>query len=128
MNPRLASYVIKHYAKFMTQRERRAHLHLMGTMKATGGRSDVVAQQDVKREKGQRPWLSDDPEVLRLASEGMESFADRTATRILEDHRDAIFLNYCSRCGELTRTPTARQCRFCGHDWHSLTVMQSSRS
>jgi uncharacterized C2H2 Zn-finger protein len=27
-------------------------------------------------------------------------------------------VNRCPRCGEVAKTPKAKQCRFCKHDWH----------
>jgi hypothetical protein len=62
--------------------------------------------------------ISDDPEVRSLASEGMEAFEQLTATRILQEHRSEIFLNYCPECGGLARTPKSRQCPVCLYDWH----------
>jgi hypothetical protein len=26
-------------------------------------------------------------------------------------------INTCPQCGQLARTPLAKQCRHCGHDW-----------
>ena len=66
-----------------------------------------------------RQRLSDDPEVLLLARDGYDAFVLVTGQRILRDNRDRIVLNYCPRCGGLARTPKARQCRFCGKDWHN---------
>jgi hypothetical protein len=102
----------------MTEVERRAHRHLMSTMKATLGRSDAGEQEEARRHTVHSRWLSDDPEVLQLTSDGVQGFAERTANRLLAEQRDAVFLNYCPRCHELARTPKAQQCRFCGHDWH----------
>ena len=42
-----AIYVFKHYGHLMTERERMANRHLIGTAKATSGRSDVAAQREV---------------------------------------------------------------------------------
>jgi hypothetical protein len=56
--------------------------------------------------------------VLELAREGIESFMERTADRILAEYGDEVFLNYCPRCLALAKSPHARQCRFCRHDWH----------
>jgi len=36
---------------------------------------------------------------------------------ILEKHKEKIFWNLCPKCRELARTPKAKQCRFCNHDW-----------
>jgi hypothetical protein len=114
-----ARYAFHSYSHLMTEREHLAFRHLSGTMKATLGRSDVNAQREVKRTSSHlRNLLSQDPDVLALARDGYEAFVLRTGQRILEEKRDLIFLNYCPQCSALARTPKARQCRFCGHDWH----------
>jgi len=114
-----ARYVFSHYGHLMTERERRAFRHLGGTIKATHGRSDEDAQHEARNFPNHlRKLLSDDPEVLALARGGFNSFVVNTGQRILNEHRKLIFLNYCSQCGGLARTPKARQCRFCGNDWH----------
>ena len=120
MNSRLAYYVISYFPSFMTESERRTHHHLMVTMKATKGRSDAMAQEEAKRHIVLSTSLSGDSEVLQLASNGYQSFAEQTARRILADYREGVFLNCCPRCGELARTPKARQCRYCRHDWHDV--------
>jgi hypothetical protein len=117
-----AKYVFHNYGHLMTPKEKLAFSHLGGTMKATMARSDPAAQDEVKAGSTHlRRLLSDDPEVLLLARDGYDAFVVRTGQRILRDDRDRIVLNYCPRCKGLARTPKARQCRFCGHDWHTET-------
>jgi hypothetical protein len=119
MDSELAYYVVTHYHELMTSAERAAERHLATTYKATGGRSDASAQAEVRAEGGpRRRWLSDDPEVLALAADGLEAFRLKAAARILATHRDEIFLNRCPKCGGLTRTPRAKLCLHCGHAWH----------
>ena len=125
MDPHLASYVITYYGHFMEKQEKLAHRHLIGTMKATKGRSDVAAQEEAKKTKPHlRELLSSDPNVTLLAHDGVQTFVERTAARILAEHGDQVFLNYCPRCGALAKTPRARQCRLCRHDWHDGTATQ----
>jgi hypothetical protein len=122
-----AKYVFAHYGDLMTKHERLAYRHLTGTVKATLGRSDADAQEEAKGSVYYlRELLSDDPSVLLLARDGLEAFVLRTGQRILNDHRDQIVLNCCPQCGALARTPTARQCRTCRHDWHDDAGSQSS--
>ena len=114
-----ANYVFRYFSHLMTEHERLAYRHLVGTIKATRGRSDVGAQEEAKNSVFHlRELLSDHPIVLALASDGFGTFVLRTGQRILNDHRDQIAFNCCPRCGDLARTPTARQCRACRHDWH----------
>jgi len=114
----IAQYVFGHYPQLMNDVERRAHRHQSGAMKATLGRSDVQAQLEARTHHEFSTWLSNDPEVLSVTASGYDAFVERVAARIVNEHADQVFFNRCSECGGLARTPTARQCRFCGHDWH----------
>ena len=117
-----ARYTFHNYGHLMTPKEQRAFRHLTGTMKATFGRSDRAAQEEVESGSTHfRKFLSHDPEVLLLARNGYDAFVLQTGQRILKDNQGEIFLNYCPRCNALARTPRARQCRFCEHDWHIET-------
>jgi len=114
-----AKYVFRNYDILMTRQEKLAFRHLSATIKAADGRSDVPAQTEVKGPSGlYRKLLSHDPEVLLLVHDGYDAFVLRTGQRILDDNRHRIFLNYCPECHKLARTPRAKQCRFCRHDWH----------
>jgi hypothetical protein len=119
MDAQKAGYVLRYYRQLLTVPERLAHRHLMATAKATHGRTDTVAQREA--ENGSHPaqkFLSNDPNVLLLASDGLTSFVLRTAQRILDEHGTEVAFNCCPRCGALAKTPKARQCRSCRHDWH----------
>ena len=115
-----AQYVLRYYGHWMTTKERLAQRHLFGTEKATRGRTDAAAQNEVRNSSHHLSrLLSDDPEILQLASAGIGAFIDRTAQRILDEHSNEIVFNNCPKCGALAKTPKARQCRFCRYDWHS---------
>ena len=115
-----ARYVVRYYGHLMTAQEQLAHRHLTGTAKLTHGRTDAAAQREVENSSHPvRELLSRDPEVLRLANDGIDAFIVRTAQRIVDEHSNEIAFNHCPRCGALAKTPKARQCRFCRHDWHS---------
>jgi hypothetical protein len=114
-----AGYVVRYYGHLMTALERRAHRHLLGTAKLTHGRTEAAAQVEAgSRSHPARELLSDDPDVIRMASKGIDAFVVQTAQRILDEHANEISFNYCPKCGALAKTPKARQCRFCRHDWH----------
>ena len=117
LNPEDAHYIVRFHDYLMTDAERRARGLLFAAMKATMGRSDRAAQEEARKQRifG---YLSDDPTVLVLAADGFEAFELRTARRILQEYRAGVILNCCPKCGELAKTPSARQCRFCGYDWH----------
>ena len=117
-----AAYVFRFYGHLMTMTERFAYRHLVGTAKAMKGRTDLTAQTELRNTNKAahlRKFLSDDPEVLRLTADGLGQFVVRTAERILMEHKSEIAFNRCPRCRGVARTPKARQCRFCGLDWHT---------
>lgn len=119
MDTELAKYIVRYYGDLMSEQEKLAYRHLQSVMKVTHGRSNSAAQREVKR--GPHPlheMLSEDAEVLRLAADGMDKFAEQTAKRILQLHGDNIVINRCPRCGALAKAPKALQCRSCGNDWH----------
>ncbi len=104
----LTWYVVNYFDGFMTKTEwlaRRSFI-VEGKLKA-GYDSTLLADLQ-----------STDPEVLALMADGVEVFLRRVRDRILRDHRDSIIFNYCPRCGRLAKTPKARQCHRCHHDWH----------
>lgn len=55
------------------------------------------------------PYLSLDEKKLEK---------ERLAIVLWEKYKDKIDLNNCPKCGKTARTPKAKQCRFCRHDWH----------
>lgn len=57
------------------------------------------------------------PDALALVALGREEAEKKIARRIYNDHHKQI-INLCPSCNRLARTPTAKQCRHCGHDWH----------
>jgi hypothetical protein len=120
MDTEKAAYIVRYYGHLMTLQERLAQRHLTGTAKLTHGHTDAAAQREVENSSHPiaRDLLSKDPEVLQLASDGIDAFMVRTGQRILDEHSKEIVFNLCPRCGALAMTPKARQCRFCRHDWH----------
>jgi len=119
MDRYLAGYVLTYYSRFMTEKEKLANRHLSATEKVTHGRTDLAAQEEATNSRPHlKELFSDDPDVLALARDGAERFLQRTAERIIAAHSHEIQVNRCPRCGEVAKTPKARQCRFCRFDWH----------
>jgi hypothetical protein len=119
MDAQKAVYVLRYYRQLLTAPERLAHRHLMATAKATHGRTNAAAQRETENSSHPvRRFLSNDPNVLLLARDGLTSFMLRTAQRILDAHGAVVAFNCCPCCGALAKTPKARQCRACRHDWH----------
>jgi hypothetical protein len=119
----IAQYVFRWFRNLMTPLEKRAANHLYATMKAAPLKSHIEAQSEEEKTAGRYRFftdpISDDADVLRLTEGGFEGFIERTSARILDESRHLISFNRCPKCGGLARTPTARQCRYCAHEWRA---------
>ena len=93
MDIQTATYITDFYSDLLTLRERH-----------------VIAQSISEQ--------FDDVNALTIIKGGNYACTIKTATIILERFKDKVFLNNCPKCDKLARTPMAKQCRFCTHDWH----------
>ncbi len=119
-NQQVARCVVFHYSQCMNATERLAYEHIVAASKAASWQENASLIEELRKEivSSYSDSISTDPEVLSLASGGWESFLEQTAARILGEHGADIYLNRCPKCGEVTVTPRAKQCRYCLHDWH----------
>jgi hypothetical protein len=106
----LTKYVIDYYGGLMTRAEWLAYRAFIVEGKIAHGYSPELLS----------PLQTDDPDALALMRDGVESFRRQVRDRILREHADKVFFNYCPKCGGLAMTPRARQCCWCFHDWHRL--------
>ena len=59
-----------------------------------------------------------DPQVVEALEHGPDEFRRRVRDRILHKESDKVVINRCPVCQRIVRTPKAKQCLWCGHDWH----------
>ena len=101
----------------MTDNEKLALKHHIHSYKT----SDDPKMRRILINKG---WIRTEPEILDFLKDGYDEFELNIARRIITENPEKVFLNNCSKCNKLARTPYARQCRHCGHNWHGITVAQ----
>lgn len=107
-------YILDYHASLMTKEEASAWRHWHTSCKLGDGESKTRQYAKRKEIYLQKGWMTNDENVLKLLENGIEEFERKVAERI-----DALVVyNNCPKCGKLTRTPKAKQCRFCGYDWH----------
>jgi hypothetical protein len=112
LSPELIDYIFEYCCEHWTESEAKASKHHSGSMK-------IGDSPSPEREKWFRDrFLTDDPNALELLKNGFQQFKINTATRVYGQHADELNLNLCPECGKIARTPKAKQCRFCFHDWH----------
>lgn len=114
MESELADYIFNYYPQLYTESERKAVRHHFGQVKFGHWQKDVP--DFIKKEI--ESFRTDDSEALQLLQKGYAHFMYSTAERIYAQHQHELDLNLCPQCGKIARTPEAKQCRFCGHDWH----------
>ncbi|MEN0052388.1 MAG: hypothetical protein AAGC65_01900 [Mucilaginibacter sp.] len=114
ITPEKANYIITHYSGMLTEQELEALKHLRHSLKLrelpdSGLRTNIYLRQR---------WLSNNPEILKQLDGGYVQFTLNCAKRILNKNFEKIYFNLCPVCRKLARTPNAKQCKYCGHDWH----------
>jgi hypothetical protein len=69
-------------------------------------------------------WGSqNDPEVAAALGQGIAAFRRGARERILAEQPEEVTINRCSRCQRIVATPRARQCLWCGLDWHNAKAL-----
>ncbi|RFS20120.1 hypothetical protein DVR12_20605 [Chitinophaga silvatica] len=109
--PELKDYIYYYCGRFMTEDEAMARK----TASHYNLETESETMLTMMKEKG---WISDEPKILSMIEDGKEALKERIIRRIWEEHQHELNLNLCPACSKITRTPKAKQCRFCFHDWH----------
>jgi hypothetical protein len=104
----LTLYILHNYGHLWTKLEQQAHMKSMILLRGGPYGPEGVPLAS----------LSEDPQVRELGAVGQEAIVRRAVQRILTEHKGEVILNHCPKCGKLCRTPRAKQCRSCLHDWH----------
>lgn len=111
--PELIEYIFRYCDHFMTDKENKANWHQFAIEKSGYG-----AKEGFYNHFKQKGHISNDPEVLALLENGFQSFKEKVVTCIYNEYKTKLNLNLCPKCGKVARTPRARQCKFCSHNWH----------
>ena len=56
--------------------------------------------------------------VTKALKMGGSTYTRKIRKRILLEHSDQIDLNRCPKCNRIPRTPKAKLCPWCYHNWH----------
>ena len=114
MDNELKKYLLEQCRDWMAQEEIRA-LNRSGL---TEYGEEVTRKTALVEFKIEAMYGFADDKTNELVAMGKEVMEVEIATRLLKRSMDTI-INNCPKCGRLTRTPKAKQCRHCGHDWHN---------
>ena len=109
-----ANYIVSFYEHLLPLKQKAALKHLRHSLKLQDLPDSEVRTKLYLRNQ----WLTDDPEVLNFLDPDYTQSILNIAACLLEEHNSAVFFNNCPQCSRLARTPFAKQCRYCLHDWH----------
>ena len=108
----LTSYIWHNYRHLLTPLEALTDKTLLAESKAEHASETMAALLR------QRWSAMDNPDVVAELADGSDAFRNRVRNRIVRECADRIVINRCPKCSRLVVTPKARQCLWCGHDWH----------
>ncbi len=108
----LTHYIWNHYRQLFTPFELQVGRAIHWREKASISDSQMAAMIN-------RNWSEvGNAEIEAALAEGPEAFRQQVKNRVLAEHTATVFINRCPKCDRLVRTPLARQCFWCGFDWH----------
>lgn len=111
----LTNYIWRHYQVFLTQSEGLTSIAFGNNGTAAGQLKPSIA--DLIRQR----WYQENvPQIIEEIKDGNAAFRKRVRDRILQEHGHVVFINRCPDCSKIVKTPRARQCLWCNHDWHQL--------
>jgi hypothetical protein len=109
----LAEYLWHNYSNLFSPDEHLAARTLSAEWKAAHADSEQMRGVLLNR------WSArGNPKVDELLADGPDEFRIRAALRVFSEQSSIINLNRCGMCSRIVATPMARQCLWCGHDWH----------
>ena len=111
----LVDYIFN--SDLLTEDERLAAEVMIVRLQAEGLIEDgePEAAEQLLADKGQL----DNEEVNRLLDGGDHAFQSRVVDRVIQaEATGEITINRCPACNKVARTKLAKQCLWCGHDWH----------
>lgn len=120
MNIEEAYYILNYFPRLMTLDEIKARSHHMGIIKI-GNPEEYDSLDKFERRKQfylKRDLITENEHILELLDKGYDEFILKTARRIAKDTPNEYTINRCPKCDFITRTPYAKQCRKCSHNWH----------
>ena len=109
----VGNYLRHNFPELLTENERRAFRTFWGE-----GKASVVSSESIRRKLHADTSSRGIPEVDELLNLGWDRFWRTVAERVLCERGVDFLLLRCPRCQRVVATPRARQCLWCGHDWH----------
>lgn len=108
----LTLYIWDHFRNLMTSIEKLTNKAISVDQKSQH------ASPELARKMRERWGSLEDPDIAEALKDGVEAFRRSVKDRVIQDSGDEVFINRCPECQRILTTPKARQCLWCGYDWH----------
>jgi hypothetical protein len=110
-------YLVFSYSELLTKLEAQVEVARIGRAKVAGSikRGMILPPEHPLRLEFAREGV---PEIEEALADGVPAYMARVVCRILAQHEKEVEINRCSRCNRIVATPLAKQCLWCGHNWH----------
>jgi len=56
--------------------------------------------------------------VVDAITSAIHAYREEMCDRLLAERGDEVIINRCTACSKVLSTPRAKQCLWCGNDWH----------
>ena len=107
----LTDYIWHNYRALMTDAE------LFGHKAVAKAAHDTELEAMYEARFGAEVWQ----EMQNAVRDNYSAFRKIVRDRLLLEFRELIVITKCPRCQRLVKTPQAKQCLWCGNDWHDRT-------
>lgn len=109
----LTKYIWDNYYQLLTDLEK------LGAKAVALREKETASSEHMARVLRERWGVSEQaPSVVEALKDGPDAFRRQVRDRILNEESSTVIVNRCPKCNRIVRTPKARQCLWCGHDWH----------
>lgn len=110
----LTEYLWHNYVVLFSENERLTARTLLSEEKMASRQMSEPMRHLMRRKLVSRG----NPDIDQLLANGPHAFRVSAALRVMEVSKDEYFVNRCPLCSRIVATPRAKQCLWCGHDWH----------
>lgn len=110
----LMAYTHQHFPHLMTPLERRVTEYIAPIISGATDAKILKLFEFLESRDGH----VDDAAVIAAFQTPHKQRIENAMIRVISQHRSQIVENRCPACRRIARTPVARQCPWCGCDWH----------
>jgi hypothetical protein len=112
MTDEIKKYLLEHCREWMLPEE----IIALRRISLTEYGEEVTRKTALKELKIEKMYGFTDEKTDALVELGKERMLLNIAERLLKENGNEV-INNCPKCERLARTPKAKQCRYCGHNW-----------